>query len=326
MADAAHDWTEAQIEDLKKRFRREYAQAEREMREKLRDFLKEYERENLSWQKRVKAGEATQAQYERWLEERAMNRRWMVGMVDTLSEDMMLADRLAMDYINDAIPHVFAENANRAAYEVESGLGWDTHSFDLYDRDTVGRLIAEQPQLLPTLPDPKLDELADLRWCRQKFSSAITQSVLQGESIPHAADRLMRVFEMGESSAIRAARTALTGAENAGRVHSYQRAKRIGIDLEQQWVATLDLRTRHSHRQLDGQHVPVGDKFKVDGVELEYPADPAAPPEYVYNCRCTLVAWFPDIEQEDPERWSKLPDDTTYEDWKAGKTPAKPPR
>jgi SPP1 gp7 family putative phage head morphogenesis protein len=319
MADAAHDWTDEQIERLQRRFRREYSAAEKDMRGKLDKFLADYDKQNSEWKQKVRSGKSKQDEYDAWLKEQAMNREWFDGMVSELSADALRTDQIAMSYINDEIPSVFAENANRAAHEVETGIGRDTHSFDLYDRDTVGRLIAEDSDLLPPLPQPKVNARKDLSWNARKMRSAITQSVLQGESIPHAAERLMQVFKMDEAVATRTARTALTGAENAGRVHSYERAKAIGINLEQEWMATLDQRTRHSHRQLDGQHVPVGKPFKVDGIEINFPADPTAPAEYVYNCRCTLVAWFPDIEQEDNARWDNLPKGMTYEDWKNGK-------
>lgn len=318
MADKAHEWTDEQIDRLRERLRAAYAQAEEEMHDKLARFLETYDTMNREWQRRVSNGEATEEQYRRWRQNMASDRAFLQGMIGMLSESAANVDRMAMDMVNGELPQIYAENANMAAFEVESALGKNTHSFDLVDVDTV-RFLMEDPDLLPEVRQPQFDNGVDIRWNRQKFTGAITQSILQGESIPHAADRISRVMRMNESSAVRAARTAITSAENAGRVMSYKRAEAIGIKLEQQWVATLDNRTRHSHRMVDGQHVPVGEKFDVDGQPMEYPGDPNAPGEYVYNCRCTLVAWFPDIEQEDPERWSDLPAGMTYEGWKAGK-------
>jgi hypothetical protein len=38
------------------------------------------------------------------------------------------------------------------------------------------------------------------------------------------------------------------------------------------------------------------------------------------NCRCTLIAWFPeDGEESMDDRWSDLPAGMTYEQWKASK-------
>lgn len=301
--DEAHEWTEQEIERLTRDLEREYNQAAKEMRDKLSKMLADFDEENGKWKERLASGSATQKEYEAWLETRAMDKEFVSNMADTLAQDAVNADKRAMELVNNAIPTVYAENANRAAFEIDSRLG-QYHSFDLYDQSTVRRLIANPdsdllPIQQPPIPNPKVDARKDKPWNKRKFNSAITQSILQGESIPNTAKRLQTVLKMDENAAVRAARTAMTGAENAGRVDSYRRAKSIGIDLEQEWMATLDMRTRHSHRELDGQHVPVGEKFKVDGIELEFPADPTAPPEYVYNCFLgeTTVATDSQIEK-----------------------------
>jgi SPP1 gp7 family putative phage head morphogenesis protein len=265
------------------------------------------------------------------------NRVFIRGLAQTLAEDATRADRLARDMINDEIPRVYAENANRAAYGIEKAIGYDTHSFDLYDQSTIRRLmgLTEHDQIIHEVipvgpPRPELqslrvnlDAVKDVEWNRKRFTSAITQSILQGESIPNVAKRLKTVLKMDEGMAVRAARTAMTSAENAGRVDSYKRAQRIGIKLEQQWMATIDERTRYSHRELDGQHVPVGAKFvvKSSGHELRFPGDPSAHPSESYCCRCTLVAWSPEIEAESAsvERFTRLPKGTTYKEWVSGK-------
>lgn len=316
--DAGHEWTEEEIDRLARRFEREYRQAEREMRKKLEALMADYERKNAEWLDRLANGTAEQSEYEAWLRSMASRREFVGGIADTLANDAVNADKRAMELVNDTVPLVYAENANRAAFEIDSRLGQD-HGFALYDQSTVRRLIAE-PESAVRIPQPSVDEAKDMRWNTQKFTSAITQSVLQGESVPNTARRLSAVLGMDSRAWMMSARTALTGAENAGRVDSYRRAKVMGIELEQEWVATLDMRTRHSHRELDGQHVPIGEKFEVDGVELEFPADPKAPAAYVCNCRCTLVPWFPSIEQEDPDRWSRLPEGMTYDEWRADRT------
>lgn len=334
MSDWAHDWTDEQIEKLERRFRRAYSQAAREMRKKVEAYLTDYAKQNAQWMRDVRDGKATKKEWDAWKRDMATDRQFMAGLTETLAKDATRTNQLAFDMINDALPSVAAENANYAAYGIESRLGYDTHSFDLVDQGTVRRMmgLGDDGQILhevipqgetPNVPwqSVRVDmrTAKDVQWNRQKFNSALTQSILQGESIPNMAKRLMRVLNMDQNMATRAARTAMTGAENAGRTDSYKRAERIGIRLEQEWMATLDERTRTSHRQLDGQHVPVGEKFKVDGHEIEFPGDPTAPGYLIWNCRCTLVAWMPEIEQEDNTRWSRLPEGMTYGQWKTGK-------
>ena len=338
MADQAHDWTDEQIEALERKFNSAYSQAEREMRAKLDEYLKDFDEKNKVWQAEVRAGKATHEQYQGWLKSQSLRREYLSDMCDTLAADASRTNQLAFDMINDELPRIYAENANYAAYSIESQLHSNTHAFDLVDQSTVRRLMGldddgqvikevvlseeEVSPPLRTLRKVNVKKAKDVRWNRQKFNAALTQSILQGESIPNTAKRMARVLNMDKNMAVRAARTAMTSAENAGRVDSYHRAKGIGIDLEQEWLATLDERTRHSHRELDGQHVPVGQKFKVpsSGHELEFPADPTADPSEVWNCRCTLVAWFPEDGEESAEgRFSRLPKGMTYEDWKGMK-------
>lgn len=335
MRDIAHEWTDNEIERLQRKFAKTYEQAAAEMRRKLDDYLSQYGKANDQWREMLKSGEATKEQYRAWLKSQSMRRDYLVDMCDTLASDATRTNQMAIEMVNDELPRVYAENANYAAYGIESHLRKNTHAFDLVDQSTVRKLMGmpdngqvikevtlDEDEVSPplvTMRKLNIDEAKDVRWNRQKFNAALTQSILQGESIPNTAKRMAGVLNMGRNMAVRAARTAMTSAENVGRVDSYQRAKRIGIKLEQEWLATLDERTRHTHRELDGQHVPVGSKFRVpsSGHELEFPGDPTAHPSEVWNCRCTLVAWFPEDAEESLEgRFSRLPDGITYEQWK----------
>lgn len=78
----------------------------------------------------------------------------------------------------------------------------------------------------------------------------------------------------------------------------------------------------HAHRRLDGQRVPVGQPFQIDGYEIEYPGDPKAPGYLIYNCRCTTVAALKgDTEMgtrsaRNPEtgEWGTVPH-MSYQEW-----------
>jgi SPP1 gp7 family putative phage head morphogenesis protein len=228
----------------------------------------------------------------------------------SLAQDLVKADKIANKIISGHKIDIYTLNRNYGEYEVENGTKLDLE-FSLYNTEATERLIKDQPALLPT----QLDEDRDLKWNRQKVSSAITQGILQGESIPNIGKRLKTVVGMDRSAAIRNARTATTGAENAGRVDSYVEAESKGIELEQKWEAVLDLRTRSEHRQLDGQTCPVHGAFEIDGEQIRYPGDPEAPGYLVYNCRCQLVAEIKGIEYKG-KRWDRLPDGMSYEEWK----------
>lgn len=237
-------------------------------------------------------------------------KRWD-DMADVLAKDMVNADKIAASVIGERLPDTYALNANYGTYEIEGGLGIDT-SWTMYDHSTVENLMRDDPQMIPK---PRVDIPKDMRWNRQKITSAITQGVLQGDRIPDIAKRLRSVTNMDRSAALRNARTYTTAAENKGRIDSYQRAKELGIDLQKEWMATPDGRTRDSHVDLDGERVDVDATFSNG---CRYPADPMGDPAEVYNCRCTLVAAVKGRQYHD-DRFTRLPEGMTYEDWKAHK-------
>ena len=308
MADIGFDETEEILAEMEEKVGKVYRTAVKESKEKLEDFMRKFDAEDLKKKAEVKAGKLTEEAYNKWrLGKMASGKRYQ-AMLDTLAADLTNADKIAMSIVGDYMPEVYAINRNFAAFEVEKGSMMDT-SFTLYDRHTVERLIKSDKTMLPK---PKVDIPKDKRWNKRHIREQITQGILQGESIPKIAKRLEKVTDMDKSAAIRNARTATTGAQNLGRIDSYKRAKEMGIGLRQEWLATLDGRTRHTHRQLDGKKVEVGEKFPNG---CRYPGDPQGPAEEVYNCRCTLVAALDNLDQSDAPRNSKL-GNMSYEEWK----------
>lgn len=319
MRDEAHRETDTLLDRLERRITEEYSTATEEMQKKAQKYFERFDAKDKLMLQKLKKGNITQTQYNDWRAKAMLTGKRYEALRDVLAKDCTNANKLSMNMVYGNMKDVYAINRNYGAFEVEKASQMDT-SFTLYDRATVERLIRENPRLLPK---PRVDIPKDLQWNRQKVGSALLQGVLQGESIPHIARRLQGVTDMNRSAAVRNARTMTTSAECAGRIDSYKQAEDMGIDLKQMWVATLDDRTRHEHRQLDGQQVAVGEKFRIAGYELAYPGDPAGAPEMVYNCRCTVIAVIPHTRLAERglgsvTRASKLKD-MSYEEWKTQK-------
>ena len=319
--DYAHSETDRLLEEVESRVSETYRKAAEEMSEKLNAWYAKFAAKDKQKAQLVKDGKLKMEDYIAWREGQMLTRRRLEVLTNRLTNDFVHADKLAMEIVNGNMADVFALNANYAAYTVENLTGQDI-AWTLYDRDTVNRLLKDEPTLLP---QPKVNEAVDTAWNQKHITNAVTQGILQGESIPNIAKRLQDVTAMDKRAAIRSARTATTGAECAGRVQSYKRAEQMGIRMQQEWLATLDNRTRHAHRMLDGQRVAVGKPFKIDGYEIEYPGDPSAPGYLVYNCRCTLVAAIEGMEDgnriaRDPDtgKWETI-QNMTYQEWEAKK-------
>lgn len=317
MPDLGHKETDEALGKLERRIKKVYIQAYEETEAKLQDYLSRFATKDKIKQEQLRAGKITQDEYNYWRKGQVMiGKRWQ-EMVNSLAADYTNANRLAMSMVGDSLPGVYALNHDYGTFQVEKGSMVDT-SYTLYDRSTVERLIRDNPNLLPKA---KVNVPKDLRWNKQHVNNAVLQGILQGESNDKIASRLQTVTSMNHAAAIRNARTMTTGAENAGRTDSYKRAAEMGIELEQEWLATLDGRTRDSHRALDGERIPLAkDKWHPAKFSngCRYPGDPEGPAWEVYNCRCTLVVAIKGIDQSDAPRNSKL-GGMSYEEWYGGK-------
>ena len=189
-------------------------------------------------------------------------------------------------------------------------------SFNLYNENSVDRLQDENPDILP---DYTVDESADLAYNKEQINSAIESAIIQGKSIDGIADDLQdRLKSINESSAVKTARTAMTNAQAAGTLESFYEAQELGIEIQKEWLCTQDDRTRPSHLEIDGERRDLDEEFSNG---LQYPGDSSGEPGEVYNCRCTMVAYFPDIE-EDLEEAAENEKEGEFEDWQKDKEEA----
>ena len=279
--DIANEQTDEALADLEKRISRIYADARDDMSAKVDEYFSYYRKREEHQRELLKKGEITEEQFKQWRLNQMGRGERFEAMRDKLADRMTRANEVAAAYINDSTPGIYSINRNYAAYTIESVAG--DVGFDMWDEQTVKRLIREQPDLMPYYPPERAVKRGiDLKWGKKQITAQVTSGILQGESIKSLADRLNNnIPDMNRTSAIRAARTAVTGAQNAGRIESYAAAQKMGIDIMQEWVATLDGRTRHSHAAMDGEKIEPGKKFSNG---CRYPGDPSGPSWEVYNC------------------------------------------
>lgn len=321
--DAAHLQTDKELAKLEKRIAKIYKEAADDLQKTIDDYFAKFAKRDAKQKARLEAGEITEQEYKQWrLAQMGRGERFK-ALQSRVAERYTEANETAVRYVNDATPGIYSLNRNYSAYTIEKVAG--NVGFDLWDEQTVRRLIVENPEVMPYYPPEKaLKRGIDLAYGKKQISASVTSSILQGKSIPKIAKDLQtRMPEMNKSSAIRTARTAVTGAQNAGRMDSYVAAEKMGIKLKREWVAVIDKRTRHAHAMLDGQKAEMGKPFKVDGEEIMFPGDTSAPGYLVYNCRCTMIAAVDGIDTSNAKRRVRNPEtgknelvsDMTYQEW-----------
>lgn len=286
--DRAHKQTDRELAALEKRIARVYREARDELQDTIRTYFESFRARDEQMKKligtEVNGKEWTEEDYKQWRLNQIGRGARFEALRDQIAERMTRANETAIAYVNDATPSVYSLNRNYAAYTIETVAG--NVGFTLWDESTVRRLIRDDPATMPYYPKAKAVKRGiDLAWGKRQITASVTQGILQGKSVGKIANDLQkRIPEMNRTSAVRAARTAITSAENGGRMDSYKAASDMGIKVRKRWVATKDGRTRHAHQRLDGQTVDWDESFTSELGKIRFPGDPRAKPANVYNC------------------------------------------
>lgn len=331
--DLGHQLTDQELAALEKRIAAEYKKAADELTDKINAYFESFKKRDAETKALigtiVNGKEYTEQDYKQWRLAQIGRGKRFIGLRNAMADRMTKANEIAAVYINDKMEIVYALNRNYAAYEIERVYG--EAGFELIDEKTIQRLLVEQPDLMPHYPPERAVKRGiDLAWGKRQITAQVTSGILQGESIKHLADRLQtNIPNMNRDSAIRAARTAVTGAQNAGRQDSYDAAVKMGIEMEKVWLATLGSRTRHDHADADGQTAPENEPFTVGGYKLMFPGDMAsgAPGHLLYNCRCSMIAKVKGVDMSDAKRRARDPktgrnvviDNMTFKEWERWK-------
>jgi len=297
--DEAHIWTDEELSKLERRIAAEYKKAAEELQEKADAYFERFKERDKAQKALigtiVNGREYTVEDYKQWRLAQIGRGKRFEALRDRLAERHTRANEVTAAYINGDMPKIYAMNH---AYTIQNVKGQadgalDEIDFSLFDEQTVKRLLVKQPDLMPYYPQERaVNRGIDLAYGKRQITSVVTSGILQGQSINQMARHLMgRVTDMNRTSAIRAARTAVTQAENAGRQAAADELESKGAILQKRWVATHDNRTRHYHIEADGQTVDNDKPFTVGGEELMFPGDGSmgASGWNLYQCRCTRV-------------------------------------
>ena len=283
--DPARKWTDKELKEMERHIGGIYDQALKEITEKWDAYMERTEKRlgNL-YAAYVSAPEDKKAdaleKYQKALENATYKNEWYREMVKETATRLTKVNEIATAYINGKMPEIYKVNYD----QIDPDALIPGIKYTMVDEHTVSNLIKNG-----TIPQKKVDEDNDASWNTKQIGSAVLQGILQGESIPNIAKRIMPIVGRNEASAVRNARTMTTAAENRGRLDRYDDYESKGLIMGKVWIATGDDRTRDWHLSLDGQEVDKDEPFiDGNGNELQYPGDPDAAPETVWNCRCSM--------------------------------------
>lgn len=333
-ADPAAKKTDDILAGLEKRIQNEFGIATKEAESKWKKYMDSFDVADKKEAARLDAGEITKKEYQAWRERHLAQGKHWEEMKDVIAKDYHNANLIAARMTNDTMADVYALNANYGTYMLEHGAKIDT-GFTLYNHDSAEALLKEQWSISPEkgensfLPKPSAKKAAkladakkenpDILWNKQKIQSVMMQGVLSGEPLTALAERLAGVAQMDANQAIRNARTMTTNVQSKGRMDSFDRAAKLGVDLMDEWNSILDGATRHSHRHMHGERKP-HDSKKPFSNGCRWPGDPSGPAAEVYNCRCRIISWVKGFEgntvKENPDMGG-----LSFDEWLNAKAP-----
>ena len=314
--DAGHLFADKELKKYERELKKQYEKAYLSMRKEADKFFSKFDAQQKRMLMKLDKGEITNKDFIDWYNRTVTQNHRYDDLVHTLAKEMDQTNRMARDMMTGHMASIYAENYNRAGYELCRDMGMNLQ-FDLVDRRSVEKLIRDGDKKL--LPKPKYpNKQKDTRWNEKKIRSAITQSILRGDSVDKIATRLQHVTKQNREASIRTARTLTTQAECAGRQDRWEEAEETyGIEMQKTWLATLDDRTRDWHAELDGESVDIDQPFENSVGKIMYPCDPDADAENIYNCRCTMITSIKKYPKDLSRReMGKNINNLSYDQWK----------
>ena len=182
-------------------------------------------------------------------------------------------------------------------------------SFNLIRPEVIERALAN-----PLADFSLVRGNADLK---ASINQGLAQSLIKGESYENMASRLNNVMGSQVKNPMRVARTEGNRVVNVARMDAAHESEEYGLEISKEWIATLDDRTRDEHGAMDGEIVPLDERFSNG---LLYPGDPAGGPEWSINCRCTFKEIIKQSQKSTQRRYDgKIQEYKTYSEWRKDK-------
>ncbi len=184
----------------------------------------------------------------------------------------------------------------------------DNYLKDCYQNGHIGTLFDLQGQGIPLILPLDQEQMISAITLNSKLSAPlynalgfnidflktsvrmeISRGIAQALSFQEIARNIRNTTNVDYNKSLRIAKTEGHRIQCESAYNVQVKAKAKGADIVKQWDSTLDMKTRPTHRLLDGQIVGVDDYFSSEsGYKALYPGEFGVPSEDC-NCRCALL-------------------------------------
>lgn len=166
-----------------------------------------------------------------------------------------------------------------------AGAAYDLHGQGIplispIDKKAMVKAVTLDPKISKKLYGSYMDEMKD------SIRAEISRGIATADSFENIARNISNRTNQSFNRTMRIVRTEGHAVQIQATWDNVQKAKSAGADILKQWDATLDGRTRDSHRRVDGEIREIDEKFSNG---MMYPSDSAGGAAEVINCRCSLL-------------------------------------
>lgn len=214
---------------------------------------------------------------------------------------------------------IFEESYYRGAYGAEKTVNAKL-GFGLLKKEVIEEAILNPLDRIGFVNRNRENGRAIARQLKQE----ITQGLSQGHGYRKIANQVSKRVNIGYRKSVRIVNTETHRITESAKQRCMEDAKNYGVEMEKRWLSTLDGNTRDSHKDLDGQQVPVGENFQGDSGTGPAPGQLGDPSEDI-NCRCTTIGVIAGYEprvrraREVENERGEIQSYKNYNEWKKGR-------
>lgn len=216
-------------------------------------------------------------------------------MLNSIALEINNANKTAIALIKDTNLEIYALNNQFTIFDLDKKSGYML-DLPLYNKNILKELASTSKNVFTQIA---FDELTNKKAIINTLKRAMASAIIQGEGMQQIAKRIKEIMNKSMNKSLLIARTETTRVENLARRDTFKNAEKIGIELEKEWISTIDSRTRSSHQSLMLEKKPLDKPFSNG---LMFPGDPSGSAKEVCRCRCTMVSKIIDVPQTQKEK------------------------
>lgn len=267
---------------LESRINREYSAKWKQIEKKVQKYLVKTEKKYSEQKKKLEDNLISKEEFTLWYKSLFETDKEWERIRDDIAKLMTSADDKSATLINDMSPRVFLKTFRDSIYDTKS------KELEKIIKDNDAKQVMKRLSNIPYRVN-SVNRKKALAWNRRRIDKAVIQASARRIEPRKILDDIQGVVRSNMAAAVRNARTTVSSANNSAKQTLCDIASKFGVEIYKEWVSVMDDRTRGTHIFLDGMRVKSDEKFiTINGNELSFPCDPAAPPEEVFNCRCTM--------------------------------------